>query len=375
MDIRDFGAVGDGTHDDHGAIQAVLDKNGGRVVIPEGVYKIGATLQISSNTRLIVDPSAHLIFGDSAGIDSQSFLLTNQNHTRGDSHIHIEGGIWDGNNFNNLRGPDEFGSYTGALINFINVTDLSIQNLTVRDAEAYFIRLGEVRNFLVANIRFESPNLCPNQDGVHLGGYCENGTIRDLVGVGQATNDDLVALNADDALQRAQNLDMKCGPIRNIRVENLKAKSCHSFVRLLSVCSPITNITVENIEGGCRCMALNLDGCRECRVKLFDPEDPQYQDGVGDISNVRIKNLQVHKSSSQDATPLINIRSNVQDFVIDDFHRDSQKDVNPTVPTILFSDCRASQMKLDGTQYVIDRKGVLKLNQNGFSTLSVNKKE
>jgi hypothetical protein len=27
---------------------------------------------------------------------------------------------------------------------------------------------------------------------------------------------------------------------------------------------------------------------------LFDPSDPQHQDGVGDISGVRIRNVNVH---------------------------------------------------------------------------------
>ncbi len=405
MNIEEFGTCGNGSRDDSKAIQAALDENDGTVVIPEGVYKIGTTLRIRSSTRLLVHPSARLFLADGAGVNSQSFLLTNHNHDGGDHDIYVEGGIWDGNNLNNPRGPDEPGSYTGALLNFINVAGLSIQQLTVRDAESYFIRLGETKNFVVADIRFEAPNLRDNQDGVHLGGYCEDGVIRDLVGIGESTNDDLVALNADDALQRAQNLDLKCGPIRNIRVENLKADSCHSFVRLLSVHSPITNINIENIEGGCRCMALNLDGCRECRVKLFDPSDPKYQDGVGDISRVQIKNLRVHKSASNDASPLINLRTNVHDFVVVDFHRDRQKDVNPAAPTILFSDCRASRMILDGVtrqqmetiqlssaiqsevverdafpmdqaelcgRYQVDQKGVFRLQQNGFTALSVN---
>ena len=203
MNVREFGAAGNGLADDSEAIQAALNASEGVVEIPEGVYKIGKTLRIRSNTRLVVHSSARLFFADGAGVDSQSFLITNQNHHGdGDHNIHIEGGIWDGNNLNNPRGPDEPGSYSGTLINFINVSDLSIKDMTVRDPECYFIRLGEVRNFVVANIRFEAPNLRHNQDGVHLGGYCEDGVICDLVGVGEATNDDLVALNADDALQR-----------------------------------------------------------------------------------------------------------------------------------------------------------------------------
>ncbi len=46
MNIRDFGAVGDGFHDDHAPIQSALNENGGLVMIPEGTYKIGGTLRI-----------------------------------------------------------------------------------------------------------------------------------------------------------------------------------------------------------------------------------------------------------------------------------------------------------------------------------------
>ena len=392
MNVLEFGAYGDGIHDDHGPIQAALNQNEGLVTIPKGVYKVGSTLRIPSNTHLKVHREARLIFGDGAGVDSQSFLLTSRDHAAGDKNIHIEGGIWDGNNLNNPRGPDEPGSYTGALFNFINVANLTIKGLTIRDADAYFIRLGEVRDFEIADIRFEAPNIRPNQDGVHLGGYCENGVIRNLVGIDGSTNDDLVALNADDALQRAQNLDLKCGPIRNIQVSNLQANSCHTFVRLLSVRSEISAVSVENVIGGCRCMAINLDGCRECRVQLFDPDDPQFQDGVGNIRNVRIANLQVHKSDEQDATPLINIRSNVGKFVVENFQRVQAKDVNSTAPTINFSECRASKMILegalvdpiqesdgvsvvqDGSQYQIDiaAQGVLRLSEGGFINLNIN---
>ena len=98
----------------------------------------------------------------------------------------------------------------------------------------------------------------------------------------------------------------------------------------------------------------------------------------------------------------------VRDFVIKDFRRNSQKDVNPAVPTMVFSDCRASRVILDGVasqqietlqksagiqyeivqqeafsqdeikfsyQYDIDQRGILQLTQSGFTTLSINNKE
>ena len=56
LNVKDFGAQGDGKHDDTSAIQAAIDvlayKNGnagpGILVFPSGVYCISATLNSSS---------------------------------------------------------------------------------------------------------------------------------------------------------------------------------------------------------------------------------------------------------------------------------------------------------------------------------------
>lgn len=394
MNILDFGAVGDGINDDHSAIQNVLDNHDGTVRIPQGVYKIGSTLRISSGTRLDVHPEARLFLADGAGRDSQSFLITNKNHAEGDRDIHIKGGIWDGNCLGNPRGLDKPGSYTGAILNLINVTDFSLKQMTFRDAEAYFTRFSEVRNFEITDILFQSFTLRNNQDGIHIAGNSENGLIRNIVGVGEATNDDLVTISADDAISRAQNLDLACGAIRNIRIEDLQAESCHTFVRLLSVHHPISDVAITNVKGGCRCMALNMDGCRECRVLLFDPDDPRYQNGVGDISNVQIANFKVHKSSEVDNTPLINIRSNLNDFTIEQFDRNAELDLNPSAPTVSFSDCRPTRIQLDGlsseqintlqlspkaqlngNQLQLSQKAVMRLIEGGFEAMSISDAE
>ena len=63
INIRDFGAVGDGITLDTAAVQKALDcckKNGGTVVVPGGkTYKIG-TIQIYSNTELYLESGAVL---------------------------------------------------------------------------------------------------------------------------------------------------------------------------------------------------------------------------------------------------------------------------------------------------------------------------
>ena len=75
--------------------------------------------------------------------------------------------------------------------------------MTLRDPEAFFVRLGHVSNFTIEGITFEAPHVRPNHDGIHLGGYCEDGVIRHLRAYGPSVpNDDVLAFNADDCVTR-----------------------------------------------------------------------------------------------------------------------------------------------------------------------------
>ena len=67
----------------------------------------------------------------------------------------------------------------------------------------------------------------PAGDGIQLDGYCRFGRISNLKG---ATNDDLVAINADDN----ENESPCFGPIEDISIDGLYAEGCHSAVRILS---------------------------------------------------------------------------------------------------------------------------------------------
>ena len=54
VNIKDFGAVGDGTNDDTAAIQKALNQSQGkgRINIPEGTFIVSETIIIPSNTHL-----------------------------------------------------------------------------------------------------------------------------------------------------------------------------------------------------------------------------------------------------------------------------------------------------------------------------------
>jgi hypothetical protein len=104
-------------------------------------------------------------------------------------------------------------------------------------------------------------------------------------------------------------------------------------VRILSVWSPIRNVVIRNVRGGCHVHAINMDGARGCLVPLFDPSDPLYQAGVGQVENMSIRGLHVHKSRPT-STALLECGLRLHNFVLEDFERDSAPDQAPACPSI-----------------------------------------
>jgi hypothetical protein len=335
INVKKYGAIGDGIADDTAVIQKALDGGQRTVFIPPGIYKISATLKVDSHTYIKASPLAIIRLAEHAGVNKDVFLLTNRNFSEGNEGILVEGGIWDGNNPGNPRGADASDdSYTGVAINFVNVRDLNIRQLTVRDPESFFIRLGEVRTFVVEDVTLDAPHVRPNQDGVHIGGFCENGIIRRIKALGICCpNDDMVAINANDDVTRAINLGMKEGPIRRIVVEDIVAEDAYTFVRLLSQDAPIEDVHISKIRGGCRYHAINLNRWR------FPP-------GKGDISQIRIENVKVARLPSSCKEALIHITLAVQDLEISGFIR--QEDDHPEVASLDLANGITSQLLLEG---------------------------
>lgn len=342
--VKQFGAKGDGIADDTAALQRALD--GGRriVVIPAGTYLIRAALQLDSETTVRADPNAVIRLADHAGNAVDVFLLKNRDETGGNHDIVVEGGIWDGNNEHNPRGqPEEMPCYTGVGMNFNHVRRLQLRDLVIRNPETYAIRAIHLYDFRIEDIGFDFSITRANQDGVHLNGFCERGVIRNLRALSPyATNDDMVALNADDGTGAAfvSQQGTVCGPIRDIVVEHLRAPSAFTFVRLLSSRHPIENVTISDIVGGCRFYAINMDRWR------FPP-------GGGQIRNVTLRGLSVRKMADHFSTqaraaerPLIHIQSAVRNLRIEQFHRDAVE--QPPAPTLVIENGRINRLRLEG---------------------------
>ncbi len=369
VSVKQFGAAGNGIEDDSPAFRQALDSGAEEVVIPSGTYKIGAVLAVGSNISIKAEQGAVIFLADGACTGVQDFLLTNKDREKGNECISVEGGIWNGNNKGNPRNSDIFDQtgYTGVMFNFVNVKNLSLRNMKLCDSESYFIRIGEADGFNISGIELESIHLRPNQDGIHLGGFCTNGTIENIsASMAGSTNDDMIALNADDEVNRLVNLGMKRGPISNIKVRNIYAADCHTFIRLLSVDAEISNITIENVSGGCRVFAVNIDAARYCKTPLFKEEDKPM--GVGNIHDVTIRNMCVHKTVDY-KSPLILIESNMDRFTIRDFKRDRAEEPANRVFTFSAGKQKPVTLSVNGRPAGLAQNERIEMDDDYFSEI------
>lgn len=323
----DFGIMGDGITDDTPALQRAINACGGFLELPAGVYLITRTLLVPSNTHLKLHPYAVMKLSGDIKRRAGEFLLSNADARNGNENITIEGGLWDGNccgAYNEK--PDIFtpNGWSGSMFNFHKVRNLKLCDMTVMDSPAYFFRFCELDGFDIRNIIFTGNNPRPNQDGLHFCGGCKNGYIGNIVALNGQTNDDLIALNADDSLRRVENLGLVNGAIENIRIENIVAEDCHTFLRMLSVDSPIRNIEIRNVRCGCRAFAINMDAARYCRTPLFNEDD--RPDGVGRIENVHIKGMVAFSTAEKTTDALICCESNCRNVRIERFTRDFAAD-------------------------------------------------
>ena len=356
ISVKDLGAIGNGKADDSAAFQRALDSGCGTVTVPMGRYKIGKTLYIGSDTKLMVHPKATIKLADNTLKKRGDFLIANKSHDGGqDRNITICGGLWDGNNLTN-RKPDvlfDDNACSGAIMSFKNVEGLTLSGLTLKDSGGYFTRFCRVNGFLIEDIDFVSTEYAPNNDGLHIGGYVENGVIRNIhADTPNTTSDDLIALNADDIITRCEALDMECGYIRNLVIDGLSARYCASFVRMLSIDSDITNIKISNVTGGITGMVINMDAARYCMTPIIEPGSERFTKGVGCVKDVTVDHVRVHAVDLGHYFAYLTLESNMHNFKINDFVREDRLEADHERKTLIIRNISPSRISFEGLNAV-----------------------
>lgn len=320
--IQDFKGV-PGT-DATSAIQQAL--NTGKTLFIDDVFLTSGN-KVPSGTHIVFIGKGLLKLTDGANRP----VLQNTNWKKStwggskwglDSNITIEGLNIDGNQANQVHHLTT-GEYAGEYVSGVRlfgITNLTLTRSKIRHARTFAVWLAAIDGGVVDKMFFDQyvAGTPDNQDGLHINGPARNVFIRDLSG---RTNDDLLALNADDGPLGA---NVPAGDITDIVVDGVAGIDALNGIRMLSATSKIDRIEIANIIGSYRDPAINLSAYGRgvgnfgtididkvnvvCKNGLHGPGSDYYGVIVLDdkIDGVNISN--VTRTNAEDDRPLVDVR-------------------------------------------------------------------
>lgn len=158
LNVKDFGAIGDGTADDTAAFQKTLgvagDSSGGGVTIfiPDGKYRMTKELKIFSNTAINCASNVRVIRDHPGYLGMNGNRSTEENPSNykrytGRGNIHISGGVWDGNGVKQTGKASIFHFGHGDKITFDSMTLLDVST-------SHHVEFNACQNIHVLNCRF-----------------------------------------------------------------------------------------------------------------------------------------------------------------------------------------------------------------------------
>ncbi len=188
FNVKDFGALGNGTMDDGPAIQNAIDrcfeKGGGRVFLPSGHLFLAGPFDLRSNVELYVDKGAVL----KASPKEESFTKSAFRDNKGEGTIWIGGnnlenisisggGTIDGNGVS-FMGEAQKDAYAlkpfsmvdprPHLLTLVNCRNIKVNNITFRDAAYWGLHFVGCSDVLVNQVSIYNNLKVRNSDGIDL---------------------------------------------------------------------------------------------------------------------------------------------------------------------------------------------------------------
>ena len=277
--ILAFGATGDGLTDDAAAIQRAIDActagGGGTVVAPAGRTYLFNPIALKAHVELHVERGATLLAGGdlaayppdlrSDAITEGALLETELPRRasiiayRADNVAITGGGVIDGNGRSfveedlgyiyRMRGARQYleRPFTVFLIGCTNVT---MRDVTVRDAAFWTVRLTGCEDVLIQGIRIDNDLKLPNNDGIDVD-CSRNVRISDCHIV---AGDDCICLKTCRAA-------VAFGPCENVTVTGCTLVSTSAALKIGNECvAPIRNVVFDAcvIRSSHRGLSINL---------------------------------------------------------------------------------------------------------------------
>jgi polygalacturonase len=332
LNVRDYGAVGDGATKDTAAIQQTIDRcavlgasGGGEVLIPAGNYLTGA-LQLRSHTLLRLAPEAII-----TGTDNMDDYPVTQVRWEGrwiPGHTALIYGI-DANDTGivgpgKIIGADSLGGRPRpasplrhpALIEFINGTNLRFEDFSTSYHLMWSLHPTLCRYVSIKNLTIRSTG--GNGDGIDIDScqrviidHCDISTGDDCISLKSGrgaeaasqinpaiTTEDITITNctfADSIFACIGIGSETSGGIRNVRINDCKFTQAKTFAIYIKS-RPGRGAFIEDISCNNLDVASNVGGF--LRLNILNSglvgEDPvPGDDGIPTIKNFRFTNIKV----------------------------------------------------------------------------------
>lgn len=281
VNVKDFGATGDGTTLDSKSIQQAIDtctkQGGGNVIFPAGKYLSG-TIVLKDNVTLLLQKDALILgstnidhydnidpFTDGLGIDVGWALLVAVDA----KNIGITGeGAIDGQGAQlkarhilaDTRGEAKIWGRRPFLLRIVRCTGVTVRGITLYYAAAWTSHYFQSRQILIEQVKIVSHGVAHN-DGMDIDG-CQQVQIRDCD-----------VESGDDALCfKTTSSTMAC---KDIKVTRMRLKSNQAAIKMgTESMAPFEDIDISHCEiydtrnGGIK--LLTVDGAHLRRVTISD---------------------------------------------------------------------------------------------------------
>ncbi len=305
LNIRHYGATGDGKTMDTAAIQKTIDAasaaGGGTVVFPPGTYLSGS-INIKSHVKLQLDKGATLLGSpnqaDYRKLNYHALLLANEQEDIGifgEGVIDGQGRILDLNTRHIMpqRNPpfaDE--THRPFIINFRNCRNVTVRGITLKESSCWVQLYRNCDHVTIENITVRTAATITN-DGIDLDG-CTHAVVRNC---DIDSEDDGICLKStdracDDILVENCRVRSSCnavkfgtasvGGFKNITIRNLEIYDTY-----------ISAFALEIVDGG------TMENVNISNIKITDTANPLFirlghrntKGAVGTVSGVTISDL------------------------------------------------------------------------------------
>ena len=349
LDVRAFGARGDGLHDDTAAIQAAILScpPGGRVLVPQGDYQVGA-LFLKSHLRLELQEGARLL--GQTDRERLPVLPGMTPHREGEGEYNL--GSWEGNPESmyaamltglacedvQVYGPGVLdgqaghgnwwhdakrlrGAWRPRMVFLNRCREVALIGLQVQNSPSWNIHpyFSEQIDLLALNIRAEKDS--PNTDGIDPES-CEQ--LR-ILGVHFSVGDDCIALKSGK-LYMGQRYKTPC---RHVHIAHCLMQDGHGAVTIGSeMAGGVQDVLAEH------CLFLNTD--RGLRIKTRRGRGEQGRIHNSHFRSIRMQGVLVPVT----ANAFYKCDPDGLSFEVQDRAKHPVGPGTPSIGTLLFQDLR-----------------------------------